>query len=129
MPLSIQKFSHRVSCIHEKHICESWRCNIWHIQGRDRDLVVDIGMGLWPIADHIAAIRERPILTFVHTATTIMQVGFSNLQIGSGIRPRLRFLQIQHGRTPWLVCLPLPSSKPHPTLHLMHLTGVIHLRH
>lgn len=64
MPFSIQKLSHGVSRILETHICESWRCNIWHIQGRDRDLVVDTGMGLWPIADHIAAIRERPILAF-----------------------------------------------------------------
>lgn len=64
IPFSIQKLSHGVSRILETHICESWRCNIWHIQGRDRDLVVDTGMGLWPIADHIAAIRERPILAF-----------------------------------------------------------------
>ena len=79
MPFSIQKLSHGVSRILETHICESWRCNIWHIQGRNRDLVVDNGMGLWPITDYIAAIRERPILAFAHTAITIMQVGFSSL--------------------------------------------------
>ena len=31
-------------------------------------------MGLWPIADQIAGLRERPIL-FVLTAITIMQEG------------------------------------------------------
>ena len=64
MPFSIQKLSQGVSRILEAHICESWRCNIWNIQGRDRDLFVDTGMGIWPIADHIAAIRERPIPAF-----------------------------------------------------------------
>ncbi len=63
-PFSIQKLSHGVSLIRETHLCESWRCNIWHIQGRDRDLIVDTGMGLWSIAEHIAAIRERPVLAF-----------------------------------------------------------------
>ena len=63
-PFSIQKLSHGVSRISETHICESWRCNIWHVQGRERDLLVDTGMGLWPMANHIAALRERPILAF-----------------------------------------------------------------
>ena len=51
-----------MSCIRETHICENWRSNIWHIQGRDWDLVLDIGMELWAITDPIAAIREYPIL-------------------------------------------------------------------
>jgi glyoxylase-like metal-dependent hydrolase (beta-lactamase superfamily II) len=61
---SIRRFPQGVSRILENHICESWRCNIWHIQGRDRDLIVDTGMGLWPIVDHIAALRERPVIAF-----------------------------------------------------------------
>lgn len=63
-PFSVQKLSNGVSRIVEAHVCKCWRSNIWHIQGRDRDLIIGAGMGLWPIADHIAAISERPVLVF-----------------------------------------------------------------
>src|SRR5438874_7545931 len=30
----------------EPHVIRVMQCNIWHVQGRDRDLVVDTGMGV-----------------------------------------------------------------------------------
>ena len=39
-----------------------WRCNIWHVRGRDRDLVIDTGLGLRPLAATIAEISDRPVL-------------------------------------------------------------------
>lgn len=38
-----------------------WRCNIWHVRGRDRDLVIDTGLGLKSLSAEIAAISERPV--------------------------------------------------------------------
>jgi glyoxylase-like metal-dependent hydrolase (beta-lactamase superfamily II) len=33
----------------EPHVDSLIRCNIWHVRGRDRDLVVDTGLGLAPL--------------------------------------------------------------------------------
>ncbi|MEQ8664105.1 MAG: MBL fold metallo-hydrolase [Rhodospirillales bacterium] len=49
-----------VTLILENHHDPEWRCNIWHVRGRDRDLVIDTGLGLKPLAAEIAAIAERP---------------------------------------------------------------------
>ena len=51
-----------VSRILEEYIAADWRCNIWHVRGRDRDLLVDTGLGLRPIAKDIAMLAERPVI-------------------------------------------------------------------
>ncbi|MEM9464712.1 MAG: MBL fold metallo-hydrolase [Actinomycetota bacterium] len=38
-----------VSLVTEPHIHRFLRCNVWHVQGRDADLVVDTGMGIRPL--------------------------------------------------------------------------------
>lgn len=44
----------RIARIEEPHVHELLRANIWHVRGRDRDLVVDAGLG-------VASLRtERP---------------------------------------------------------------------
>lgn len=49
-----------VSLITEIHIARWLRCNIWHVRGRDADLVIDTGMGLRPLPEEIARISDRP---------------------------------------------------------------------
>ncbi|NKC00659.1 MAG: MBL fold metallo-hydrolase [Pseudomonadales bacterium] len=44
-----------VTLITEPHVHPFLRCNIWHIQGRDADLLIDTGMG---IADLTLAARD-----------------------------------------------------------------------
>ena len=34
-----------VTLIHEPWIKPFFRCNIWHVRGRDRDLLFDSGLG------------------------------------------------------------------------------------
>ena len=58
----INSFGDRVTRIREKIISAEWRCNIWHIQGRDRDLVIDTGFGLTSLTAAIAEISDRPII-------------------------------------------------------------------
>lgn len=50
-----------ITHIHEIHVASWLRCNIWHVKGRDRDLIIDTGMGLRPMTREIAALSERPI--------------------------------------------------------------------
>jgi glyoxylase-like metal-dependent hydrolase (beta-lactamase superfamily II) len=52
-----------VGLVRETHVAPWLRCNMWHVRGRDRDLLVDSGMGLRPIKAEIAALRERPVVS------------------------------------------------------------------
>ena len=50
-----------VTWIDEPHIREFYRCNIWHIRGRDRDMMVDSGMGVVPLRQHVPLLTGRPL--------------------------------------------------------------------
>jgi glyoxylase-like metal-dependent hydrolase (beta-lactamase superfamily II) len=51
-----------VTWIFEPHIKEYYRCNIWHVRGRDRDLLIDSGMGVVSLREQIPLVSERPLL-------------------------------------------------------------------
>jgi glyoxylase-like metal-dependent hydrolase (beta-lactamase superfamily II) len=51
-----------VTLIWEARLKPFYRCNIWHVRGRDRDLLIDSGMGLVPLAPVVAAISDKPVL-------------------------------------------------------------------
>ena len=45
------------------------RANIWHVRGRDADLLVDTGMGIMPLAPHIDTPAGKPLIvvaTHIH---------------------------------------------------------------
>jgi glyoxylase-like metal-dependent hydrolase (beta-lactamase superfamily II) len=50
-----------LSRILESHVAPWMRCNMWLIQGRDKDLLIDSGMGLRPLKREIATLAERPV--------------------------------------------------------------------
>jgi glyoxylase-like metal-dependent hydrolase (beta-lactamase superfamily II) len=54
-----------VSRIYEPHMADWLRCNIWHVRGRDRDLVIDTGMGVRPLLEEITSLTERPVTAIV----------------------------------------------------------------
>ena len=59
-----------VTLITEPHVHPFLRCNVWHVRGRDRDLVVDTGMGLAPLRAIVETLTDRPLLavaTHAHT--------------------------------------------------------------
>jgi len=47
--------------IDEPHIREFYRCNVWHVRGRDRDLLVDSGMGVVSLREWVPLVSERPL--------------------------------------------------------------------
>jgi len=51
-----------VTHIWEPYIKPFYRCNIWHIRGRDRDVLLDSGMGVVSLRARVAALAERPLL-------------------------------------------------------------------
>lgn len=57
-----------VTLIDEPHIEPFYRCNMWHVRGRDRDMIVDTGMGVVSLRDQVPLLSERPILAIAsHT--------------------------------------------------------------
>ena len=57
-----QRYSDDVTLIWEPYVSEGIRCNIWHVRGRDRDLLIDSGMGLVSLRDHVAEVSEHSLL-------------------------------------------------------------------
>ena len=51
-----------VTLIHEPWIKPFFRCNIWHVRGRDRDLLFDTGLGHVSLRRHVALVTERPLI-------------------------------------------------------------------
>lgn len=51
-----------VTLIHEPWIKPFFRCNMWHVRGRDRDLLFDSGLGHVSLRRHVALLGERPLL-------------------------------------------------------------------
>ena len=57
-----RRFGDDVTLIWEPHVDPNVRCNIWHVRGRDRDLLFDSGMGMAPLRENVALLREKPVL-------------------------------------------------------------------
>ncbi len=70
----LQSLGDGVSLIDEPFIRPYWRCNIWHLRGRDRDLLIDSGMGVVSLREHVPLVTERP-LTAVASHTHYDHIG------------------------------------------------------
>jgi glyoxylase-like metal-dependent hydrolase (beta-lactamase superfamily II) len=51
-----------VTLIHEPWIKPFYRCNIWHVRGRDRDLLFDTGLGHVSLRRHVPLVSERALV-------------------------------------------------------------------
>lgn len=51
-----------ITLIHEPWIKPFFRCNIWHVRGRDRDLLFDSGLGHVSLATHVGLVTERKLV-------------------------------------------------------------------
>ena len=70
----IRRIDDDVTLIDEPWIAEYYRCNIWHVRGRDRDMLVDTGMGVVSLREQVALVTERP-LTAVASHTHYDHIG------------------------------------------------------
>lgn len=70
----LQKMSDGVTLIDEPFIKAFYRCNCWHIRGRDRDMLVDSGMGVLPLRTWVPLVTERA-LTAVASHTHFDHIG------------------------------------------------------
>ena len=63
-----------VTLISEPFIQEFYRCNCWHVRGRDRDMLVDSGMGVVSLREWVPLVTERG-LTAVASHTHFDHIG------------------------------------------------------
>ncbi len=64
-----KKISDDITLIFEPHVNPFLRCNIWHIRGRDRDLIIDTGLGVSSLKDELQDLIDKPIIavaTHIH---------------------------------------------------------------
>jgi glyoxylase-like metal-dependent hydrolase (beta-lactamase superfamily II) len=58
----VTKFDDGISLISERHAQDWMRCNMWLIEGKERDILVDAGLGLRPLKAEVARLRDRPVV-------------------------------------------------------------------
>ena len=58
---SIKTVGDDVTYIGEPFIEEFYRCNIWHVRGRDGDMLIDSGMGVVSLTDWVPLVTERAV--------------------------------------------------------------------
>jgi len=48
-----------LTLIRERYVAKWLRCNIWHLRGRDRDILIDSGMGMRSLKREVPRLTER----------------------------------------------------------------------
>jgi glyoxylase-like metal-dependent hydrolase (beta-lactamase superfamily II) len=61
MGFKVIRIDNEISCVQETGVANFMRCNIWHVKGRDYDLVIDTGMGLNSLKKWILTQTLKPI--------------------------------------------------------------------
>jgi glyoxylase-like metal-dependent hydrolase (beta-lactamase superfamily II) len=57
----------RTTLIEEPHVRDLLRANLWHLRGRDRDLIIDCGLGVMELAPLLRKRFDRePVLVLTH---------------------------------------------------------------
>jgi glyoxylase-like metal-dependent hydrolase (beta-lactamase superfamily II) len=66
----IRRIDDDITLLWEPHVVPLLRCNIWHVRGRDRDLLVDTGMGICSLREAARDLFDKPLIaaaTHTHT--------------------------------------------------------------
>ncbi len=51
-----------ITLIWEPHVDRLQQCNIWHVRGRDRDLIIDTGLGIASLRAAAEDLLDKPLL-------------------------------------------------------------------
>src|SRR5258705_9085219 len=58
----IRRVDDDITLLWEPHVVPLMRCNIWHVRGRDRDLLIDTGMGIASLREAARNLLEKHVL-------------------------------------------------------------------
>jgi glyoxylase-like metal-dependent hydrolase (beta-lactamase superfamily II) len=70
----LDRKSDGITLISEPFVTEFYRCNCWHVRGRDRDMLVDSGMGVVSLRQWVPIVTEHD-LTAVASHTHFDHIG------------------------------------------------------
>ncbi len=51
----------QITLLLEPHVAPLMRCNIWHVRGSARDLIVDTGMGVASLVEELQDVLDKPV--------------------------------------------------------------------
>jgi len=51
-----------ITWIYEPHVHPFIRCNVWHVPGRDRDLLVDTALGIVSLREAVRDLLQKPVI-------------------------------------------------------------------
>lgn len=71
---TVTKHDNDVRLISEMHITEFYRCNIWHLRGSESDALIDSGMGVVSLREHVPLVTEKK-LTAIASHTHFDHIG------------------------------------------------------
>jgi glyoxylase-like metal-dependent hydrolase (beta-lactamase superfamily II) len=71
----VVRFADGISLIHEPWIKPFFRCNMWHVSGRDFDLLVDTGLGHFPLRANVPLLRSGKPLVCVASHAHFDHIG------------------------------------------------------
>ena len=66
--------SDEITLLWEPHVVPLMRCNIWHVRGKQRDLMIDTGMGISSLLEAARDLLNKPV-TAVATHTHTDHIG------------------------------------------------------
>jgi glyoxylase-like metal-dependent hydrolase (beta-lactamase superfamily II) len=58
----LHQYSNDITLVREPHVLGGAFTNMWHVRGRDCDLLLDSGMGVLSLREHVALLSERPVI-------------------------------------------------------------------
>ena len=64
-----QDMGNGITCLSEPHVHRYFAANLFHLRGRDADLVIDFGMGLHPLRPELGLDMGKPVIavaTHIH---------------------------------------------------------------
>jgi len=57
-----KRIDDRITLLWEPHVARLDQCNMWHIRGRDADMLVDAGMGISSLKTAMAELLDKPLI-------------------------------------------------------------------
>jgi glyoxylase-like metal-dependent hydrolase (beta-lactamase superfamily II) len=100
MPLQItdrwferRRINDDITLLWEPHVVPLLRCNIWHVRGRDRDLLIDTGMGIGSLKQAARDLLQKPVTavaTHIHADHVGGHYEFEDCLIHRSEAPALR---------------------------------------
>ncbi len=57
----IARIDDDITLIREPHVDPFIRCNIWHVRGRERDMLVDSGLGIASLSEAARTLFDKPL--------------------------------------------------------------------